>query len=260
MIGRLLVSLLAALALTVPAFALGVLRKLPAQLDPAKAYIVVESGKLDNGLLFGSLVLARYDAARGDIAEATPRPKGHKGDWVIDNRVYLQKPLLKDKQRNLYLAELDPGLWVIEGANDTAFSLGSSTLRLEAGTVTDLGVATVYSDCPEGDKCETLTMGRLLKGGLMGGLFGSIKPPPMPKAVDFRARGTADLQLPALLAAAAHPVSWSGEVRFGNYLGGLINRMGGRKARPGAVPPQVAPTAAVQPAPAASPQPSVPAS
>lgn len=250
---RFFVSLLAALTLTVPALALGVLRKLPTQLDPTKAYVVVETGKMDDGLLYGSLVIARYDSARSDIADPSPRPQGHKGNWAHDNRVHLLKPLAKGKERYLYLAELEPGLWVIEGANDTAFSLGSATLQLEAGTVTDLGVAKVYSDCPEGDKCEVLSAGRLMKGALMGGLFGSVMPPPMPKAVEFRSRVADDMQLPPLLASQARPVSWNGEVRFGNYLGGLINRMGGRKARPAVSPLPAPAAAAAQPAPAAVP-------
>ncbi|HEX7742494.1 MAG TPA: hypothetical protein VF442_08700, partial [Sphingobium sp.] len=39
-----------------------------------------------------------------------------------------------------------------------------------------------------------------------------------------------DMPLPSILAQAK-PVVWASEVRFGNHLGGLINRMGGRKAR-----------------------------
>ena len=76
-----------------------------------------------------------------------------------------------------------------------------------------------------------VTSARLLKGALLGGMFGRIKPAPMPKAVDFRARTATDIALPAPLAGPAHPVEWAGEVRFGNHLGGLVNRMGGRKAR-----------------------------
>jgi hypothetical protein len=211
----------------------GTLNKVPAALDPAKAYVVVEIGKLDDGLLYGTLVLGRYDVASSDIAVATPPPGGKipKGGWKHDNRVFLLKPAVKAGDRRLYIAELDPGLWVIEGANDTAFSLGSSTLQLTAGSVTDLGVATVYSDFPEGEKRHVLTAGRALTGALLGGIFGSVLPASMPKAIDIRARAASDIALPSVLAGAARPVEWSGEVRFGNHLGGLVNRMGGRKAR-----------------------------
>jgi len=233
MIRYLLSLLLATFALAAAPALAETLNKVPATLDPAKAYVVVEIGKLDDGLLYGTLVLGRYDVARKDIAMPTPPPGGKipRGGWKHDDRVYLLKPAMKVGERRLYIAVLDPGLWVIEGANDTAFSLGSSTLQLAAGSVTDLGVVTVYSDFPEGEKRDVLTAGRLLKGALMGGIFGSRLPPPMPKAIDMRARGAGDIGLPPVLAGIAQPVQWAGEVRFGNHLGGLVNRMGGRKAR-----------------------------
>ena len=233
------------LSASFPAQASQVYSKLPARLDPAKAYVTVELGKLDGALLDGTLVLARYDMARKDIAEPTPKPKGHKGGWPLDNRVFLRKPVAKDKGRRLFLAELDPGTWVIEGANDTAFSLGSSTLDLAAGTLTDLGVGSVYSDFPEGEKRDVLTTGRLFKSALMGPLFGGKLPAAMPKAIDFRPRIVSDLKLPPLLTGARARGEWTGEVHFGNYLGGLVNRMGGRKARP---------RAQLEANPAASPQ------
>lgn len=230
-----LAGIVLALTLAVPAQASRTYSKLPKALDPGKAYVVVEIGRLDGALLDGTLVLARYDAAKGDVAEATAKPKAHKGDWALDNRVYLQKPVAKAKdKKRLFLAELDPGLWVVEGANDTAFSLGSSTLELAPGSVTDLGVVSVYSDFPEGEKRDVLTTGRLFKSALMGPLFGGKMPKPMPKAIDLRRRTAGDMPLPAMLGAAKGEVRWAGEVRFGNHLGGLVNRMGGRKARPGA--------------------------
>lgn len=218
-----------------PAFA-RTLNEAPTTLDPTKAYVVVEIGKLDDGLVYGTLVLSRYDLATNDIAQPTPPPGGKipKGGWKLDHRVHLIKPAVKAGDRRLYIAELNPGLWVIEGANDTAFSLGSSTLQLEAGTVTDFGVVSIYSDFPEGERRDVLTAGRALKGALMGGIFGSVLPPPMPKAIDIRPRGTSDIALPSVFAGVARPPEWAGEVRFGNHLGGQINRMGGRKARPGA--------------------------
>lgn len=232
MMRYLMLWLVAITALAVPAAASSGLSKVPSALDPTKAYVVVEIGKLDDAMLYGTLVLGRYDPVKGDIAVPTPPPGGKipRGGWALDNRVHLLKPAMKDKERRLYIAELDPGSWVVEGANDTAFSLGSSTMQLAAGTVTDLGVVSVYSDFPQGQKRDVLTAGRLLKGALMGGIFGSTLPPPMPKAIDVRLRQTSDMPLPPLLARAT-PVVWAGEVRFGNHLGGLINRMGGRKAR-----------------------------
>jgi hypothetical protein len=215
-----------------PALA-GTLSKVPTALDPTKAYLVVEIGKLDDGLLYGSLVLGRYDETTTDIAQPTPPPDGkipRKG-WPLDNRIRVLKPAVKDGDRRLYIVELNPGLWVVEGANDTAFSLGSSTIKLEAGMVTDLGVVTVYSDFPDGEKRDVLTAGRMLKGAFMGGIFGSTLPHSMPKAIDVRSRTQSDMALPPIFAGIARPVEWAGQVRFGNHLGGLVNRMGGRKAR-----------------------------
>lgn len=218
--------------ITTPAFA-GTLNKVPTALDPTKAYVVVEIGKVDNGLLYGSLVLSRYDAVTADIAQPTPPPGGKipKKGWPLDNRISVLKPAAKDGDRRLYIVEVDPALWVIEAANDTAFSLGSSTIELDAGTVTDLGVVTVYSDFADGEKRDVLTAGRALKGALMGGIFGSIVPKSVPKAIDVHARTQNDMALPPIFAGIARPVEWAGQVRFGNHLGGLVNRMGGRKAR-----------------------------
>jgi len=215
-----------------PAFA-GTLNKVPTALDPAKAYLMVEIGKLDDGLLYGSLVLGRYDETTADIAQPTPPPGGKipKKGWHLDNRISVLKPAVKDGDRRLYIVEADPGLWVVEGANDTAFSLGSSTIELEAGMVTDLGVVTVYSDFADGEKRDVLTAGRALKGALMGGIFGSTIPKSVPKAIDVRGRNQTDMALPPIFAGIARPVEWAGQVRFGNHLGGLVNRMGGRKAR-----------------------------
>lgn len=67
----------------------------------------------------------------------------------------------------------------------------------------------------------------------MGPLFGGKLPAAMPKAIDFRARTSTDLNLPPVLAGAKARGDWTGEVNFGNHLGGLVNRMGGRKTRPG---------------------------
>jgi len=219
--------------LAAPASAI-TLRRAPTALDPAKAYVLVEIGKLDDGMLPGTLVLARYDQATSDIAAPTPPPGGKipRGGWAADNRVRFLQSAVTDGDRRLYIAQLEPGLWVVEGANDTAFSLGASTLRLEAGTVTDLGVIRVYSDFSDGEKRDTLTAGRLMRGALMGGIFGRTIPASVPKAIEVRVRTAGDIALPAIFASTAHPVEWAGQVGFGNHLGGLVNRMGGRKARP----------------------------
>lgn len=201
------------------------LDKLPAKLNPTKAYAVVEVGNLDDARAKGVLTLARYDTSAGDIAfldKAAKKP-------VLAHES-LGKPLVQEKSRRLYLLELVPGQWVIEGANGTAFSLGSRTFELVAGQVTDLGIATVTTDYAEGESAYKLTAGKALKLGLFGAFAGgSALPQPIPTAVNFRARAANDLVVPKL---ATEPVEWGAEVKFGNYLGGLVNRMGGRKDRP----------------------------
>lgn len=257
MIRRLILLITAALALSsASAHASRLHDKVPAQLDPSKAYVVVEIGRMDGAMLFGTLTLGRYDTERMDIAIATPRPSGKlpRGGWKLDNRLFLNEPAIKEKDRRFYIAELDPGLWVIEGANDTAFSLGSQTMELAAGSITDLGVVSVYTDFPDGEKRDVLTTGRLMRGALMGGLFGSVVPKAMPRAIDFRSRVVADMLLPPVFAAA-QPATWSREVQFGNYLGGLVNRMGGRKSRPNG---PIAPSQMETGAAAATPETSAP--
>ena len=225
----LLVCACAALVLSSPPVAAKALTKLPAKLDPARAYALVEVGNIDDGKLKGQLTVARYDSATNDIAvvEKTKPKLSHET---------IGKPLVKDDKRRLYLLELSPGQWVIEGANGTAFSLGSRTFELTAGALTDLGIATVTTDYAEGETPYKLTAGKALKLGLFGAFAGGdALPQPIPKAVAFRARTASDLAVPKIAAGEAKPVAWGGEVRFGNYLGGLVNRMGGRKDRPGVV-------------------------
>lgn len=238
---RLPILALVVLASSVPASG-KTLVKLPAKPDPTKAYILVEVSNIDDAKVKGQLTVARYDAARSDIAllsKASEKPElAHET---------IGKPLVKDKLRNLYLLELAAGQWVIEGANGTAFSLGSRTFDLAAGTLTDLGVAAVTTDYAEGETAYKITAGKALKMGLFGAFAGDAMPQPIPKAVAFRARTASDLALAGTAIGPVKAVTWGGEVKFGNYLGGLVNRMGGRKDRPGADATNPAPAASVPP-------------
>ena len=143
------------------------------------------------------------------------------------------KGLIKDKQRRsrLHLLELDPDLYVVEAANGTSFSLGSRSFRAEAGQVVDLGVMRVGTDRPEGEEPAKIGVKDILKMGLLGG-FGAPKQQPRPMFVTHRSRDGADIALPPMLAAQARPVVWESQaVTFGNHLGGLVNRFGGRSER-----------------------------
>jgi hypothetical protein len=144
-------------------------------------------------------------------------------------------PLAKDGKRRLFLLEIDPGTWVITGTGgsgsamgsaDTSFSLGSYHFVARAGEVLDLGVFVPQRE--ESDNPDT----KLTAGKLMGMMFMRGRVEPVPNRLDIRPRGDGDLPLPAWLAsrALAQPAFVYGGT-FGNSLGGLVNRIDGRKGR-----------------------------
>lgn len=232
---------LAALALAAAApAAAATLKQVPARLNPAKAYVLVEYKLLKNpysgGLpgarktmpLKSGLILARYDATLGDIrgkgkAAANPVPAGQQAA-----EGFRSKPLAKGPGSRLFLLEVEPDLWVVQGYGGTSFSLGSYTLELAPGTVTDLGVVEAEPDWAEGQKRPN--MGRLI-GSAMAGPFGK-SPDIAPMRASFRPRGPGDLPLPAGLPAdRVKPAEFTPGAKFGNYLGGLVNRIEGVNAR-----------------------------
>ena len=226
------IALAAAVAVAVPT-SVGAreLKDVPDRLDPSKAYVLVQLGMLDETKLRGSIVLARYDAQNGDVL-------GHGRSQAAmedkDRRLVHEtasKGMIKDGERRLHLLELQPDLYVLEAANGTSFSLGSRTFRAEPGTVTDLGVITVATDWAEGEGPHEIGV-KDIAGMMFFGAFAGPRQEPRPTFVTLRPRASADLDLPAVLAARARPVSWEADgVTFGNHLGGLVNRMGGRAER-----------------------------
>ena len=67
--------------------------------------------------------------------------------------------------------------------------------------------------------------------GLIGGMFAKRRDP-TPAMATWHARGPTDLAIPAeIMARQPEQVVYEPGARFGNYLGGLVNRMGGRKSR-----------------------------
>lgn len=204
------------------------LKKLPAGLDPAKAYVVVEVGAVDETKVPGNLIVARYDAVSADLLGLGR--SAAKGDASRDGAT---KGLIRDKLRRskLHLLELEPALYVVEAANGTSFSLGSRSFRAEAGQVLDLGVMRVATDRPDGEEPAKIGVKDILKMGLLGG-FGGPKQQPRPVFVTHRNREASDIGLPPMLAAQVRPVVWEARaVTFGNHLGGLVNRFGGRAER-----------------------------
>ncbi len=232
-------ALVAALALAAasPAEA-KTLKQVPAALNPAKAYLLVEYRLLKNpfGGLPGSrktmplkagLAFGRYDAALGDIrgmgkASGNPVPAGQQ---PIEGFRY--KPLAKGPATRLMLIEMEPGRWVVQGFGNTSFSLGSYAFELAPGTVTDLGIVEAEPDWAEGQ--QPPGAGEIFAAALAGPFAKS--PDIAPMRATFRPRTGGDIPLPAgILADKVRPVEFIPGAKFGNYLGGLVNRIEGVNA------------------------------
>jgi hypothetical protein len=230
----LLAAMTVALGVGVTADAAELLRRVPATLDPARGYVLVEIRNQDATRLPGSIMLARYDPVGGDVrggtrSPASAVPHGEDGRVAISS-----KALERAHDSRLYLVALEPDIWVIEGSGGTAFSLDSRTFRIAAGQILDLGVLSPRTDWPEGESAPRLTAGRLAGMALLGPFARA--PVQRPMMLDMRARGAGDLAIPAPLAAAIAPAQFQAGARFGNYLGGLVNRIDGRRGRPDAPP------------------------
>lgn len=226
-----------ALAAAAPAAA-KTLPKVPPALDPAKAYILVEYKLLRNPFanfpgsrktmpLKTGLAFGRYDPALGDIrgmgkARANPVPAGQQ---PIEGFRY--KPLAKGPATRLMLIEVDPGTWVVQGFGTTSFSLGSYAFELAPGTVTDLGIVEAEPDWAEGQDPPEIS--DVFKAGLAGPF--SKSPDIAPMRAVFRPRTGGDIPLPAgIPAARVRPVEFIPGAKFGNYLGGLVNKIEGVNA------------------------------
>ncbi|HEY0413426.1 MAG TPA: hypothetical protein VGD66_09805 [Allosphingosinicella sp.] len=229
-------ALAACLAAPAPA---ETLKKVPPALKPSKAYVLVEyklqknpfgnfPGSRKTMPLQAGLVFARYDRALGDIrghggASANPVPAGQYSGEGFRN-----KPIAKGEGSRLFLLEVDPDTWVIQGFGNTSFSLGSYTFELAPGTVTDLGVVEPETDWAEGQKPPTV--GSVFAAALAGPF--AKHPDVAPARLAFRPRGAGDLPVPAgLPVEAVRPVAFTPDAKFGNYLGGLVNRIDGVNAR-----------------------------
>lgn len=232
-----------ALLALVPAFAIvpasaETLKKVPASLNPAKAYILVEYRLEPNGLagfpgsrktlpLISGLTFARYDAALGDIrgmgrAKANPVPGKQAAIEPFRNR-----EIVRGDAARLHLIEVEPDMWVVQGYGNTSFSLGSYAFKLEPGTVTDLGVAEAAMDWAEGDKAGTVR--DIFKAALLGPF--AKRPAMAPARVSFRPRIDGDIAVPAGLPRdKLRTVAFVPNAKFGNYLGGLVNRIEGVNA------------------------------
>jgi len=228
------------------------LKKVPTALNPAKAYVIVEyklqanpysglPGSRKTMPLQSGLVLARYDAALGDVrgmgkAKSNPVPAGQ-----VAIETFRNKPIGKGETSRLFLLELDPDTWVIQGYGDTSFSLGSYSFSLAPGSIYDLGVVSVERDWAEGQKPPNA-------GSIIGAAFAgpfAKRPDMAPLRAAFRPRGSSDMGFPAgIPAERVTQAAFETGATFGNYLGGLVNRIegvnAGLKAKAASGPPAAA--------------------
>jgi len=203
------------------------------KMDSRAAYIIVDIGDWEDGLMQGvdmpgAITIARYDAEKqdirgGDLSPGTALPKKVSPRLTIN-----RNPVVKTKGMRQYLIKVEPDVWVIEAANGTAFSLGSKMFEIKPGEVVDLGVFKPKTDWLQGEKPKAMA------SGMLGAVFfGSFRPKtPRPNWVEWHKRTAQDLPLPPeFKGGEVREATYVDGVTFGNSLGGLVNRLGGRAAR-----------------------------
>jgi hypothetical protein len=213
------------------------LKTVPNTLNAAKAYLLVEYKRVPNPFAgsplapkyvpqMAGLAFGRYDTASGDIrglGKASDHPVSAKAG---PTEFFQNRPLVKSETGLLYLLEVEPDTYVVQGWANTSFSLGSYQFEAKPGAIIDLGVVSVAADWPEGEGPKPLTAGRMM-GIILSGPFQKA-PPVAPSRVAFRPRGTGDIPLPSTLPVDhILPVSFEYGATFGNYLGGPVNRVDG---------------------------------
>ena len=153
--------LIASMAVAQGASAAEDLRKVPAALDPAKAYLLVDTVNDPPGAGGPVIAFARYEPELEDIA-GFGRAAKSRVPAGEDRRISTRSGrLLRFKgNRELHLIELTPGSWTIEGIDGTAASLGSYSFDLPAGRITDLGVFVISDTDDEGMPVEHVAADR----------------------------------------------------------------------------------------------------
>lgn len=221
-----------------------ILKKIPPELASTKAYILIEyklapnpyadlPGSPSTMPLRDGLSLARYDPVLGDIrgrgkAKENPVPEKQKSIELFSNQ-----PLVKTDKARLFLLEVEPDTWVIQGWGTTSFALGSYAFKLEPGTITDLGVVMGTHDWAEDQRVATV--GEVFKSAMFGPF--AKKPDIAPMRATFWERGPEDIALPNTLPLdRIRKVTFIPDAKFGNYLGGLVNRIDGVNQRLKAAP------------------------
>jgi hypothetical protein len=126
-------------ALSAPSLGADVLKVAPTGLDAARGYVLVRLGERTPDV-WNYVTLAPYDEAAEDLrgrgrAKANAVPKG------ADKLVQIgAKPFLAEEPHvRTYIVVLTPGRYVIASSPTTCFCLGSYSVDVAAGKITDLG-------------------------------------------------------------------------------------------------------------------------
>lgn len=199
-----------------PVRAASQLKAAPAALDPTKGYILVRLGERSTGV-WNYVTLSAYDEAAEDIrgkgrAKANPVPP--RADRAV---TILPKPFLDESDHvRTHLIAMTPGLYVIASSPTTCFCLGSYSVYVAPGKITDLGYVYVSAE----------------NGSSPWAALRSLRSSP-----DIERRGytvadamavapaTDQTPVPAALTAFPRDIATHRPVaRFGNHSGLLINR------------------------------------
>lgn len=199
-----------------PLIAAEMLKTAPSALDPAKAYLLVRMGERALGV-WNYLTLAPYDEQAEDIrgrgrAKANPLPNGADKQVMIGTKPFIAE----GPHVRTYLVALTPGRYVIASSPTTCFCLGSYSVDLSPGKITDLG--NIYVGAENG----TSPWGAIAK---------------LHSSPDIESRGYTIADAIAIVPArpgAAMPVELTALERtvadyrpvrrFGNHSGLLVNR------------------------------------
>jgi hypothetical protein len=130
----------AALAvLSAPSFGADALKVAPASLDPTRGYVLVRLGERTPDV-WNYLTLAPYDEAAEDIrgrgrAKANAVPKGTDKQVTIGTKPFIAE----EPHVRTYVVALTPGRYVLATSPTTCFCLGSFSVDIAPGKITDLG-------------------------------------------------------------------------------------------------------------------------
>jgi hypothetical protein len=134
---------------------------------------------------------------------------------------YESKPLVFRDDMGLFLIPLKPGRWVIGGANGTALTLGSYAFGVPAGAVTYVGQVIVGNEDGSSQVPEIKIRGQAPESALIR------RSAPMIATLVLRRPALSDVPVDTLPTSVTdHLISAKIEedVRFNNYLSGVVNR------------------------------------